>query len=114
MQHWLKKLAWMIPLMALAILFFGGVMMWLWNWLIPDIFNGPTITFWQAIGLLIMGRLLTGLGGKGGSWTHHEKKKHWKEKWSSRSEEEKRALHEKYKNRCRTGWKPNNPESDGQ
>lgn len=20
--------------------------MWLWNWLVPELFNGPTITFW--------------------------------------------------------------------
>lgn len=25
--------------------------MWLWNWLMPTLFNLPTITFWQAMGL---------------------------------------------------------------
>lgn len=25
--------------------------MWLWNWLMPDIFGLTTVTFWQAWGL---------------------------------------------------------------
>jgi len=38
----------------------GAPVMWLWNALIPDLFNGPTITFWQAVGITILGSLLTG------------------------------------------------------
>lgn len=30
----------------------------LWNWLMPTIFNLPTITFWQAMGLNIMSSIL--------------------------------------------------------
>ncbi len=33
---------------------FGGVTMLLWNWLVPPIFNGPAITFLQALGLLAL------------------------------------------------------------
>ena len=33
--------------MAMALLF-GFIVMWLWNWLMPDIFELTTITFWQA------------------------------------------------------------------
>lgn len=28
--------------------------MWLWNWLMPVIFELPTITFWQALGLSVL------------------------------------------------------------
>ena len=38
----------------------GAPVMWLWNALIPDLFNGPTITFWQAVGITVLGSLLTG------------------------------------------------------
>ena len=34
--------------------------MWLWNWLMPVIFNLPTITVWQALGLDILFGLLFG------------------------------------------------------
>lgn len=32
--------------------------MWLWNWLMPEIFNLTEITFWQALGLVILSSLL--------------------------------------------------------
>lgn len=30
----------------------------LWNWLMPDIFGLPTITYWQAWGLCVMAHVL--------------------------------------------------------
>ena len=39
---------------------FGAVVMWLWNWLMPVIFHLEVITYWQAVGLAILGRLLFG------------------------------------------------------
>ncbi len=39
---------------------FGAVVMWLWNWLMPVIFHLNIITYWQAVGLAILGRLLFG------------------------------------------------------
>jgi len=34
----------------------------LWNWLIPVLFHGPVITFWQAAGLFLLSKiLLTGV-----------------------------------------------------
>jgi hypothetical protein len=39
---------------------FGAVVMWLWNWLMPEIFHLGIITYWQAVGLAILGRLLFG------------------------------------------------------
>ena len=46
----------------------GYVTMTLWNHLIPDIFHGPLISFWQALGLLVLARLLTGFKPGGGGW----------------------------------------------
>jgi hypothetical protein len=46
------------------VLFFGYMIMFLWNWLMPEIFGLTTITFWQAIGLGLLSKLL--LGGFGG------------------------------------------------
>ena len=39
---------------------FGAVVMWLWNWLMPLIFHLGVITYWQAVGLAILSRLLFG------------------------------------------------------
>jgi len=34
------------------------LIMWLWNWLIPDLFGLPIITYWQAMALRILVKLL--------------------------------------------------------
>jgi len=66
-----RKWYWMVPLAIIAIplfIFIGGeVVMRLWNWLLPAIFGWRQITFWQALGILLLARILFGrLGGHGG------------------------------------------------
>ena len=49
------------------------LVMGLWNWLMPAIFGLKAITFWQALGLLFLSRLLLGrFTGRGhsGHWRH--------------------------------------------
>lgn len=46
---------------------FGFITMWLWNALIPQIFGLTVITYWQAVGLLILFKILFGGFGSGGS-----------------------------------------------
>jgi hypothetical protein len=60
---------------ALALVF-GIVIMWLWNWLAPSLFHLSAITFWQAVGLAVLFRLLFGISHMGhwhkfGRWHHH-------------------------------------------
>lgn len=38
----------------------GVVVMSLWNWLVPALFAGPVLHFWQALGLLVLTRILVG------------------------------------------------------
>ena len=58
------------PLVILAILLFiaigGAIVMGLWNWLLPALFDGPRITFWQAVGILALCRILFGGFGRHG------------------------------------------------
>src|SRR6185312_5127354 len=69
-----KKLLWIIPAVIVGIavfIFIGGeVVMRLWNWLLPSLFGWRLITFWQAVGLLALCRILfggLGLHGRGHS-----------------------------------------------
>jgi hypothetical protein len=60
------------PLAILGVLLFivigGTVVQLLWNWLLPDLFGWRQITFWQALGLLALCRILFGgFGRHGGS-----------------------------------------------
>ena len=60
-----------IAISGLAILF-GFTVMWLWNWLMPELFGLPMLTFWKAVGVVILSKLLFGgFGGKGGSSKHN-------------------------------------------
>ena len=49
----------------LAVLSF--VVMQLWNWLMPELFGWRAITFWQALGILGLCRILFGGFGRHGS-----------------------------------------------
>jgi len=57
----MNKWRFLMPIGFLAVAAgFGAVIMLLWNWLMPPIFSLGTINFWQALGLLILCRLLFG------------------------------------------------------
>lgn len=56
----------------------GGFMaMQLWNWLVPELFHGPLITFWQTLGLLVLCKILFGGFGRGGWRKDRDRDKGW-------------------------------------
>jgi hypothetical protein len=62
----------------------GFVTMSLWNWLVPVLFSGPIISFWQALGLLLLSKLLlSGFGRGGGPWGEKGHQR-WKEKMKAK------------------------------
>jgi hypothetical protein len=55
----------------------GFSLMYLWNWLMPAIFGLSVLTFWQALGLLVLSRMLFGLfRGRSHFGHHHYKMKY--------------------------------------
>ncbi len=63
------KIAFMVLFGILAIVgfaaLFGYIIMSLWNWLMPDIFGLTTLTYWQAVGVFALAKILFGGGGFG-------------------------------------------------
>jgi len=61
---------WIAPVAIVGLAAFlaigGFVVQWLWNWLLPPLFGWHTITFWQALGLLALCRILFGGFGMSG------------------------------------------------
>jgi hypothetical protein len=54
------------------------VTMSLWNWLIPLLFHGPVITFWQTAGLFLLSKiLLTGVAPV----SHNHGRRDWRRKY---------------------------------
>lgn len=59
------------------------VVMVLWNWLIPSLFNGPVLTYWQTAGLFLLSKiLLTGIAPRGGHDKSHNKD--WRKKYQGK------------------------------
>ena len=54
MKNSFEAVAAFLGLIAIVIVLLGYPLMLLWNWLMPEIFGLPEITFWQAIGLNIL------------------------------------------------------------
>jgi len=68
-SRWMKLL-WIAPLALMGWRCScprGPAVRWLWNWLTPPLFGFHPITFWQAIGLLALSRILFGGLGLHGS-----------------------------------------------
>ncbi|WP_414617657.1 hypothetical protein [Dyadobacter sp. 32] len=61
-----RKHFWSIPLFVLvAGLILGGAVKFLWNAILPTLLNVNPITYWQAVGLLALCRILLGnFGGR--------------------------------------------------
>jgi hypothetical protein len=69
------KIFFMILMGILVAFLVGYIVMRLWNWLIPDLFGLTTISYWQAVGILILAKLFFGFGNHG---SHKNKGKHKK------------------------------------
>jgi hypothetical protein len=88
----------MVVLAALFATALSFVVMELWNWLVPTIIGWKTIDFWQALGLLVLTRLLVGFRGGFG---HHG---HWRgrmsERWQRMTPEEREKFRAGMHERC--------------
>ena len=76
-----------------AVFGFTFVVMWLWNALIPELFNGPELAYWQTLGLLVLSKILfSGIGGGGDKSGHSRKcrdeddfpKSKWRQKYEAK------------------------------
>lgn len=78
---------------------FGYFVMLLWNWLMPSLFSLTTITFWQAVGIVVLARLVFG-GFKHGGPSHHKKNDFHKKKffdcWMDKGRKERKFKDWKY------------------
>ena len=58
MNQTIHSILYIIGILMLVIILFGGPLMVLWNWLMPTIFGLPEIGFWQACGLQLLATIL--------------------------------------------------------
>ena len=79
-KNWKRKIPLFILLATAGVAAFSGLVMLLWNGILPSLFHISMITFWQAAGLLLLARLL--FGGRGHRHRMmggcHSGNRHWK------------------------------------
>jgi hypothetical protein len=97
-RHWRKALKFLVFAVVAAVVLSAAVMS-LWNWLMPSIFGWRLITFWQALGLLVLSRMLFGRFGGGPG-----RRMHWRhrmmERWNQMTPEERERLAEGMRGHC--------------
>jgi hypothetical protein len=95
-----KRLLWIAPLALLGLAAFialgGWIVMTLWNWLLPAMFGWVHITFWQAVALLALCRILFGgfrLAGAPRRTFGHR----MAQRWASMTPEEREKAREQFR-----------------
>jgi hypothetical protein len=110
-----RRWIFLAPLAVLAILLFvaigGGVVQQLWNWLLPPLFGWRQVTFWQALGILALCRILFGGFGLHGA-DHARSRRGMTERWEHMSPEERERFRQGMRGRCGSG--PSASENMGQ
>jgi len=94
-----RKKFFILPfLIVAAVLLFGGTVMLLWNAILPPVLGVAALTYWQAVGLLVLSRILFG-GLRGGGRPPAGGR--WSGKWMNMTEEERARLKEEWRDRCK-------------
>ena len=109
-----RKWIFLAPAAIAGILLFialgGELVLQLWNWLLPPLFGWRQITFWQAVGILALCRILFGGLGRHGFYRSNFRRR-MAERWERMSPEERERFRQGMR-RC--GFEPSTSESKGQ
>jgi uncharacterized membrane protein len=87
-MKWIGRI-FMIALVVLIFIAAGGqAVLHLWNWLLPPLFGWKVLTFWQAVGLLALCRILFGNVGGRPRW-RSDSRRRMSERWQNMTPEER-------------------------
>ena len=102
-DFWIRRIVMFILIGAVAVLVFGGAVMLLWNNILAQVTNVHPITFLQALGILVLSKIL--FGGFRGGWGG--RRYYWKQKmmnkWNNMTPEEREKFKQEWQKRC-GGW----------
>jgi hypothetical protein len=106
MRSIMRKIMRGVMFAVLAVLFFivfGFIVKSLWDWLMPALFGWRLITFWQAVGILVLSRILFGgfRGFRGGYRYRGRWRLRMMERWEQMTPEEREKFRQGFRGRCR-------------
>jgi Ca2+/H+ antiporter, TMEM165/GDT1 family len=93
----MKRYFFFPPLIIGLIFLVGWIVMLLWNALMPALFNVPAVCYWQALGILVLSRIL--FGGFHPK-SHHRHPHFLHHRWAELSEEEREKIRQEWHKRC--------------
>lgn len=98
-RNWMRRGLRFVLFALLAAAVLSLVTMSLWNWLMPALFGLRAITFWQALGMLLLSRiLLGGFRGRAGHSMHWRRRMH--ERWEQMTPEQREKFRQGMRERC--------------
>ena len=106
-----SKVGKVIGILLCVVLFaalFTFIVMSLWNAILPAVIGVKAITFWQALGILILSKILFGGFGGGHKWKERggqRLKERMMSKWGNMTEEEKEQFKNSWEARCGRPWR---------
>lgn len=108
-RPWKRGRFFFMPFAAAAVvLLLGAVVQWLWNAILPQVTGWNALSYWQAVGLLALCRIL--FGGFWGRRAYRSGSPGRWERWRHLSADERERLRAEWRERCRrrdAGEEPN-------
>ena len=103
-KYWIKKGLMITVFVIAATTLFTWVVMSLWNAILPEVLGVKAVSFAQALGILLLSKIL--FGGFRGGWRGggREWKQKMKAKWDTMTPEERNQFKSEWKNRCGGRW----------
>ncbi len=98
-RHWIVRGLKFALFAALFVIVFSFVLMSLWNWLMPALFGWHVINFWQAVGILVLSKILFG-GFRGRPGRHMYWRRRMMERWEQMTPEEREKFRQGMSGGC--------------
>lgn len=96
----------LIPVVLIGLFAISALVMFLWNAILPAVSTLATITYWQAMGIFLLSRILFG-GCRMGFRKHHrgihqhlEHHAPFRHRFMEMSDEERQQFKNQFKQRC--------------
>jgi Ca2+/H+ antiporter, TMEM165/GDT1 family len=104
-KFWIKKALMMLICGIAAVLLFGFVVMALWNNILVAVVGVKAISFLQALGILVLSKILFGGFGGHSRWRGGPAwKEKMKQRWDKMTPDERDKFKAEWKNRCGGKW----------
>jgi len=109
MRHRSRMKLLFIPLAIAAFFGISFIVMELWNNILPLVLHVGAVTYWQAMGILVLCKILFGFGHGGRKGAPWMRQRMMAERFKNMSAEEREQFKQKWQQRCGGKWGNRHP-----